>query len=446
MAYRRISLSRNAPGLPNPATAPALDLLEPDGPHNAMVALDTLGSSVRVLASCGLQGSGTFTIPDGEVTSENPGTRRYPDDSTPRVVLRTHLVPITAGHVLELRVLATPSGPTQELVGSNDLEASGAGGQITMAVSYTNGTDTRVVSCAVTLPISEAVYYGEPASPHENMTRHSAVAFPWAALASAADIEKWTRGGTVTASAVVSYVASPRVVSLQVVERPVQIVVEHASTEWPSNMYASAGAPYASLPCDGYPITSLSTTDPGGGIEGIRRALEQHGAQLGPCLAWWTSTAEKSGTLLASLTYDHGTATEDESPGIGASSTSFRHLPFTTLTHLSTLPGFQLGGYARQARDGDTWLDARTGVLPVWLVAYGKGGAVGVGSLQFRPGDDEWSAVNVALPAGYGWTIAPGWVEVGAAPESGIIGRFYGKVTGVGTWEARNAGVFMRQT
>jgi hypothetical protein len=438
-SFRRLALSSHAPSLPT-SSMPALTLLEPDGPHQAQAALDTLPRACRVLAATGLYGSPTFTVLDGD-DPVYVGARKYPDEETERVVLRMSSVPITPGHVLELRVLALPGGPMQHETGTNDFIEGGRGGSVVLTVTYANADPSSViVTTSVSPPPSEAIYGAEPASGHDALSWHTAIAFPWAALPSAVDLEQWTRGGDVTVSFAVSYVGSPRVVDLQVVERPAEIVVDIASSEWPTAMYTGAGEPYPVLPSD-YPITRISTADPGGGLDAVRRALEQHGAQLGPCLAWWTSAREKASTIMTWISYDGGTG-DDEAPPVTGTSTDFRNIPYSTAPPLPQLPGFLLGGYARQARDGAAWFDEGTGVLPVWLVAYGKGDTNG--SVQFRAGDDEWAAINVPLAVGYAWAVVPGWTEVGIGPEDAPIGRFFGIVTGVATWSVRDAGVFMR--
>ncbi len=442
--YRRLALSSNAPALPARSMT-ALAVIEPDGPHQAMAALDTLVSSCRVLAGTGMYGCSTFTTPDGEPAEYSGSPRIYWDEVTPRVVLRMGPVPLTPGHIPELRVLALPSGPTQLDTGTNDFVESGRGGTITMRVTYTNGdAETVTKEVAVSPPASQALYGAEPASCHDALSWHVAAAWPWANLPSAVDLEKWTRGADVKVTIVVSYEGSPRVVDLAVVERPAQIVVDVEASEWPTAMYTEAGQPYAELPSD-YPISRLSTLDAGGGLEAIHRALEQHGKQLGPCLAWWSAAREEYGTLLAWVSYD-GTG-DDEAPAVTGNSTSFRNIPFSLAPPLAGLPGFMLGGYARQARDGNAWLDGRTGVLPVWVVAWAKGTA-GATQIQFRAGDDEWSAINLEAPSGpsaWGLWIAPGWVEVGVGPEDAPIGRFYAKDSGSNTWYCRAAGCFMRK-
>jgi hypothetical protein len=418
---------------------PALAVIEPDGPHQAMAALDTLVSSCRVLAGTGLYGCSTFTLPDGEPATYDGSPRIYPDETTPRIGPRMYNVPLTPGHVVELRVLALPSGPTQIEGEPNYFTESGRGGTITMSVTYTNAdAETVTKEVSVSPPASQALYGAEPASCHDALSWHAAVALPWKNVPSAADIEKWSMA---TATIVISYEGSPRVVDLAVVERPSQIVVDVESSTWATAMYTQAGQPYAELPSD-YPIERLSTLDAGGGLEAIHRALEQHGKQLGPCLAWWSAAREEYDTLMDWISYDGGTG-DDEAPAVTGNSADWRNIPYSTAPPLSGLPGFMLGGYARQARDGNAWLDGRTGVLPVWLVAYADGATNS--AVQFRAGDDEWSAVNVAMGAGEGWVIAPGWIEVGVGPEDAPIGRFYARDLASGTWACRAAGAFFRK-
>lgn len=406
-----------------------------------MASLDTLVVSSRVLAEFGLRGSYTFSIPDGTNPDPTPNINRvYPDETTERVVMRMSDVPITPGHVIALEVSAVPSGPLQKFISTNLYEDAGIGGSVLLEVTYTNDdAETVTVHTAVTPPTSQEVYGAEPPSCHDSITEHVALALPWTALPSAVDRQKWTRGG-VTVDIVVRYVGSPRVVDGCVVEHPALIVVDQADAVWPTAMYVDAGEPYSELPND-FPISQVSSTDPGGGLVALRRALEQHGVQLGPMLAYWHSGYEKAGTLLGWLDYDEGTG-DDEAPPVTGNATSFRWLVISA-SPASPLPGFTLGGYARKARDSDEWFDGRTGVLPVWFCVYAKATA---GVFQFRAGNDEWAAVNVTRTGGaYGWGIAPGWIEVGTSPEDGPLGRFYAKDTGGATWSARAAAAFYRQ-
>lgn len=442
MAYRRRLLSKNAPLLPAPSMV-AGNALEPDGPHQAQADLDTLIVSSRVLAEFGLRGSYTFTIPDGD----NPDgvDRIYPDETSEWASgVRLSDFEITPGHVIALEVMAVPSGPVQKLVASNDYLEAGRGGAILMSVTYTNtDAETTTVGVSISPPVSAEVFGAEPPSCHDAISEHLRIAFPWAALPSAVELQRWTRG-RVTVDVEVSFVGSPRVVHGAVVEVPAQIVVDNDDAEWPTAMYADGGGPYPELPHD-FPVTQLSATDPGGGIVAIRRALEQHGAQLGPCLAYWHAGYEDAGTLPSWISTDEGTG-DDEPPPATTTSTSPRNLPFTSSAAASTLPGHTLGGYARSARDCDEWFDSRTGVLPVWFAVYGYGATTG--RFQFRAGNDEWAAVNIANTSvtDFSWMLVPGWIEVGISPEDAPLGRFYFWDTAGASCQARAAAAFYRQT
>lgn len=423
---------------------PALDLLEPDGPHQAIAALDTLPRSTRVLAEFGFSGSLAFIVDDATPPVAGPAaTRSYPNDSTPRVVFRMTNVPITPGHLVGLDVTALPGGPTQWEPTTGNYEESSRGGSINMVVTYRNSDPASfVASCSISPAASQELYGAIPVDAFEAMTEHEATAVPWPQDPTAADLEALTRGGDVVVDIDVSVTGSPRLVDVAIVERPQQIVVDMASDTWPAAMYTGAGAPYPALPSD-YPITQLSTTDPGGGLESLRRAVEQAGVQLGPCLMWWTSADEIEGTILDWVSYDGGTGT-DEAPSKAVTTDTFRNLPFTTAPPLNELPGHQLGNYARQTTASDNFLDGRTGVLPVYFAAYASTTADGV--VQARAGGDEWSAINLDITSGtFGWELTAGWIEVGTCPEDGPIGRFYARsLMAAQTTETRYAGVFFR--
>lgn len=433
MPYRRRALTTNTPALPAPSM-PALEPIDPDGPHQAQAALDTLVSSCRVLGSYGLQGATTFTVPD----DENPASasRFYPDEDTSRVFLRLQGIPLTPGHIVGLDVVSLPCGPTQYEKDTGQWMEAGRGGQIQIDVTYTNSdADTVDASASVTPSSSVAVFGAEPASPFDALHVQRATASPFGLVPSAVDRGKFARGGDVLVDVVGRIVGAPRPVHVAVVERPSSIVVDLTSSEWPSNMYSNGAGPYEHLPTP-YPATALSSTDPGGGTGAIRRALEQHGLQLGPCLAWWTSAQEKYDTL---LDWD----TDDEAPSYSSTSSSFVVIPYGSAV-TANFPSFPSGGYARQARDSDAFLDGRTGVLPVWAMVYAK---ATLGAFQWRVGTTEWSAIDLPVTGGsWGWVIRPGWVETGTCVEDGLDLRLLGKRTGsLETWEVRYGGVFMRQ-
>jgi hypothetical protein len=441
MAYRRSALRPDAPELPAPSM-PALAMLEPEAPHLAMRSLDTLVSSCRVLGTWGLQGSAAFAVPDGDSPEYDPGDRIYPDEDTPRTVLRLYAIPITPGHVVGLDVLALPSGPTQYQPTTDEWKESGRGGQIRALVTYYNSDAETVDASAVVTPSASVDIYGaEPASHHDNIETYSATANPFGFVPSMVDRQKFARGGDVLVDVVLTYTGSPRGVDVAIVERPAALVVDQADSEWPSAMYSAGGEPYESLPSE-FPVTSVSSSDPGGGLTAVRRALEQHGRQLGPCLAWMTSARESAGSMLSWLSYDDGTG-DDEAPAVTSISSTFEQLPFLAPPPTAQSPGFQLGNYARQARDCDEFLDGRTGVLPVWATIYADATA---GQFQWRVGVDEWSSINLEVTgAAWDWFIVPGWVEVGVSPDQSFIARLLGRDSLGSLWGWRYAGLFFRQ-
>jgi hypothetical protein len=441
MPYRRAGLGPEAPALPA-VSMPALGMLEADAPHQAQRSLDTLVSSCRVLGAWGLQGSAKFSVLDGDAPVYNPGDRKYPDADTPRVVLRLYSIPITPGHVVGLDVVALPSGPTQYQPSTNDWKESGRGGDVRATVTYRNGDAQSVSATAVVTPTaSDRIYGAEPANGHAALETYSATANPFGVVPSAVDREKFARGGDVVVDVVVTYTGSVRVVDFAIVERPSAIVVDTTSSEWPSNMYSAGGSAYEELPSE-YPVTQLTTTDPGGGLEACRRALEQHGLQLGPCLAWQSSGREATGNMLTWLDYDDGTG-DDEAPALSSSSSSYVVMPYLAPLSSAQFPGFPLGGYARQARDSDEFLDGCTGVLPVWAVVYARATA---GVFKWQAGMNEWSAITLPVTGlTWGWTIRPGWIETGISPEDAPLARLLGKDTGGATWYWRYGGLFHRQ-
>lgn len=441
MGYRRRLLSLDPPSLAVPSSA-ALRQIEPVGPHTAQLALDTMITGPRVVAELGLQGAQAFTIPAADNPTYNPGMRKYPIAEAERVALRISGLELTPGHLLALQVLALPSGPTQTSPSAGSYEEDGRGGTIELRVTYDNGTDQVTAVAQLSPPASGEVWGAEPASAHDGLVPLEDTAKPWELLPSAADLEKWT-ARKVTCSIKVTYQGSVRPIDVAIVEVPAQIVVDTASSSWPTNAYTDAGQPYAELPSD-YPITQLTGTDPGGGLEAIRRALEAHGQRLGPCLAWWTSALEQAGKLANWISYDGGTG-DDEAPAWVTSSTSPVQVGTDgPIAFEAEFPGWLLGGYARRSSASDEFLDGRTGVLPVWLVVYPSSTD---GRLSLRCGANAWQTIEVALVGGvFDFAIVPGWAEVGVGPEDGPVGRLFAwSPTGVNVL-VRYAALFYRQS
>jgi hypothetical protein len=408
------------PELPAPAAVP-LQATSSAIAHNAMHALDTLpGSGHRVVFEAGLRGSTGFLVPDG-APPDAPPPRIYPDATTGRVLGRGEGLPLTPGHFLGLDVVALPSGPTQDLGVPPNYVNSGTEGRYELEATYTNGDlDTVDATATVIIPGSVELYGGEPSPAHAALFTASVVASPDVLEPDNAHMEKFTRGNDVQASWTLTAYGSPRGVDVAVVERGSGITVDQASSRWPSAMYVDAGA-HDQLPGD-FPVEQVATADPSGGTIAVRRALREHGLQLGPILAWFNSATESSHTLTDWVSYDGGTG-DDEAPSFGWTGGGETQIP-TGLAPMPDFPGFLLGHYARQVEHGDDFFDGRTGVLPVWFAAYIKSTDA---SVTFRTDAVGWSSVTASTTAGaWEWVIVPGFIEVGTGPEDAPTGQLIG--------------------
>jgi hypothetical protein len=443
MSFRSLNLTDTAPSIPLPAAVP-LQATSPDVPHDVLRGLDTLhGASSRVLLELGLRGGDRFLVRTGVDPTDT--VRTYPDKTTPRVVARASAIPLTPGHFVGVDVAALPSGPTQYTPGPSSFLPDGAGGRVEVEVTYTNG-DAQTVTTTVTISLEPSVelYAAEPPNPWASMLYRSATAIPDGPLEPTASWwERWTRGGDVTVSFVVSYIGSPRVVDLVVVERPSVIFVESTSDRWPTAVYAQGGQPLATPPSD-YPIEQVTGTDPAGGTASIRRALYAHGRELGPVLVGYSCATEHVGDLDDWVSYDTGTG-DDEAPPATATGTTETLVGFELLSGTGVeMPAWIVGHYARQVDHGDDFLDGRTGVLPVWVAAYCR---VSGDTGTFRAVTGEgWSEIAFLVTSTtWGWTYTPGWLEVGTGPEDAPALRLW-RVNGDAAedTEIRYWGIFAR--
>lgn len=441
MAYRTLTdLLSKVPIATSPLAVP-LQATSPAVAHKSLRPLDSLPTSGRrVLLELGLRGGDKFLVLNG--VDPNSPSRIYPDKSSPRVAGRLHNVSLTPGHLVALEVVAVPSGPCQR-----DEVAlfvpDGAGGSIEVEVTYANG-DGQSVTCqaAVDLAASQLPRSAESPAGYYSLIVSQAVAIPTPLIPSAEHWQKWTRGGDVTASAVVRYVGSPRPVDVVLVEVPHSIVVDTSDSRWPAAMYSANGQPYAQPPSD-YPIEQLSATDPGGGTRSIRRALRSFGRELGPCLFGWSSAAEHVGDLDDWISYDTGSG-DDEAPPASVTGTTLAEVMFGGEKSSSNLFGWSTGNYARDVDHGDAFLDGRTGVLPVWVAAYCRVSG-GTGTYRLRTDDVGWSEIVWSTTAtSWTWVLTPGWLEVGTGPEDAPPARLWASNSGANDTQIRDLIVFKR--
>lgn len=439
--YRSLNLTPGAPALPPPAAVP-LQAISANVVNDTIAALDTLpASGERVLGQFGLMGGHKFLIPNGE----NPAsaTRIYPDKSTPRVVLRLHHVYVTPGCFVGMEVGAIPSGPCQRL----DLATfvpDGAGGTIQMEVVYTNGdAQTVTVTASIDFAPSQELYAAEPANAMHAITYKEVTAIPTVFQPSAANWQKWTRGGDVYADVTISYIGSPRVVDGIVTEHAFKIVVDQADSYWPAAMHTLGGEPYQSFP-SAYPIEQRTASDPGGGFKAIRRALFAQGRELGPFLFGWTSATEHTLTLDDWIAYDAGSG-DDECPWYTTSGTTPTQVPFGFTSESAERPGWTMASYARQVDHGDAFFDGRTGVLPVWVYARVKVSA-GTGNFKLKTGiGPAWSEIHMTTTSTTATDLLyAGWLEVGTGPEDATTARLWQYNSGANNTFIRSLGCFFR--
>lgn len=418
MAYRVLQLPKKptAPLLPAPGSVPlASTSVEP--PHDSLRALDSLlGSSGRVLFHTGLMGGDAFLVKDGN--NPESGTATYPTKSDWRVVARQHRILITPGSFPWLEVVALPSGPMQRyVIAEGTYYKDGAGGEIQMVVEYTNDDgQSTTVSASVSLEASGEIYQAEPPAPYASLLIREADGKPQV-FAQIADAwwYRWTRGLDVRVTITLRYRGSPRPIDVAIVERPFLVTTESTDSRWPTAMY-SFGNPLQQGPSP-YPIQQIGAADPALGTASIRRALYGHGRLLGPCLLWWSSATEHVDGLSSWVSYHSGTG-DDEAPPWTMTGTTPTLLGSDGLTAESDNNfGWIPGHYARTADHGDDFLDGRTGVLPVLVVAWWKVSS-GTGTITLKTDGDGWGDIVLTRTStSYGITVGFGWLEVGTGPE-----------------------------
>lgn len=436
--YRKLTLQRRAPATPPHAAVP-LAATEAGVLHQTLAGLDTLPpSGERVLLEFGLKGGDSFLIPNG--VAYGGVTQIYPDRTTPRVVARLSSVNMTPGHFVFVHLIALPSGPASIQAGG-PYNYDGAGGLVRVEVTYTNSdAQTIDVSFDIDIPASQLLYAAEPTAAHFNIIEREGVALPTPLVPAAIEWQKWTRDELVLADIVVSYIGAPRVIDGVVSEIPHSIVVDRADALWPTCMYTVSGQPYQQLPSD-YPIEQLSSTDPAGGFNSIRRALVGH-RKFGPFLFGWTSAIEHSGDINDWVSYNGATG-DDEAPAVFSTGTTPTVLPFGATTPSDQLTGWPTGHYATLMDHGDHFLDGRVAVLPVWVYARCRVSA-GTGTYQLitNPGWSEirWTTTSTT------WTdvLVDGWLETGIGPENDKPARLWTSNSGANNTYIRDLACWYR--
>lgn len=409
MTVRKLVLDGkgNIPTVPDPIAVP-LAQTSADVPHQQLLACDTIvGHGRRVLWMLDMQGATNFLVPDGEDTES--GTRIYPDQDTPRVVGRVQ-AELSPGSLVQLHVLAAPSGPTQLAETPSEFVPDHGGGTVRAVITYTSadGLETKEVVALVPIPKSLLAFGAEPTNVVMAATRGSSMPLPGPLIPNEEEWAKWLGAG-VRLEARIEYIGSPRVLECALLERPVSVYADVAD-DWPTALYVDSSGDPLGAPASEYAIVQASLLDKGYGTHAIEEAIVAHGDLLGPVLWTWSSATEHLHDLQEWISYDTGATGDDEAPAFTVEGDVPAKLP--------TSSGWSTAGHGPTIeQSGEEMLDLRTGVLPVWIAAWWKVSASPhEGVLEV--GSSDWDRVQLTTDStDYVWSIVPAFLEVGSNPE-----------------------------
>lgn len=391
-------------------------------PHHTQLAVDSqLGTAHRVLGHVGLSGGTHWLVPDGDDTTS--GSRVYPDKTTARTLARAYRVPLSPGCLVGLQVLAAPSGPCQRSDGEGGYIEDASVGIVRAVVTYREPSGSTLESSAVVaVPPSDEPLNGEPGEAFDQLLVLEALAEPQLADDDLAGWASWLGIGVV-ADIEVEVVGSTRALDIVVVEVPSAVVVPATVVDpWPAAMYSDDdGTPHAD-PLTDWPLVQLDTDDKRGGTSALAEAIASHGDRLGPVLWWWSSGegAEAIGTL-ADWIADAG------APPLVIDNAVWTHVATGHASTDDALPGVLAASLAAPlVSSGDEAFGRRTGVLPVWIAARLR--VAGTGSASVLVQTSKWDGYEVSTSSlAFGWQRVPGWLEVGASPETAPTLRAFAK-------------------
>lgn len=403
-----------------------------------------VAASRRILCRYGMSGEAYHKFGDYYALSSEAGDAGfaaegdgaiaipYPFASNERELIEVDGVPLTPGCVLDVRLVALPSGPCWEFQGTGDPTYQGAQGSIRIDVVWDDGTTTDTTTVTIDVPgdTSDTGYPDDLAGNiWKTMRDFSRTIMPGGFTNTKGEATQWSQSG-VTAKITVTAVGNPRVMDLCVYEKPLTISRENGSPAGPAHIYSSGATPLTALP-DDYPIDGESTGDIRFGAQYALDVARQHEVDLGPALFTWTSEREGYG----SREYWAGTDT----PAIfdGTSEWVLGESAAGTDTDDARF-GVGCGAYGRQHATSDPLrVMAENGVCPIIFGVYWS---VEGGTGTIRLASADYSELELSTTSTtYTWDSGITHLAVGAHPLDGFRARVSGENSGANETRVRYA-------
>lgn len=344
------------------------------------------------------------------------GTQTKPDSTTWRVVHRTKFE-LMPGSVLIARVLAVPSGATEEfVVATATWDNDGNQGAVKFSLSYDNvAADSDSQTVQIELPPSaedDGVELADAGAAWSQLQHHVVVNVRPSAVANdPAELAKWSEWPTVTCA--VEHRGGARVVHASLCEESYEHAIAHDETSTTVN-----GMKPDQIVTDPYPIEETSD---GGSFEdhrfGVHRLLHtanMQTARVGPIIASFSAYSEENTEV-----------TDTETDAIAITSTtpvrvSWRDANANTEWDADA-PGFDVVQSRRNPENLSTRLSgAATSPVRIRVYCRFSGAGSATGYFRFQTSPRSWVTLSLSqstIGTTWGWRTITGFVETNVAGD-----------------------------
>lgn len=333
-------------------------------------------------------------------------------------------------------VAALPSGKTCQPDGLGGFEDGGATGSVKIEVLFDNGTSTETITKEIGIDGSKLPNGSQPTSEGSGwaaLSRHRTDPIYPADFKNVLNLADWCDG--VTATITVSYIGSPRVVSLVVHEEPFGLAYDAATDNWIAPMHSGAGGESLGDLQGGFPFTKFGASDNAGGVLAVTQAAKRLCQETGPVVWYWSAWQEGNQNVTDTETAPRTSNTS--APGVQLTEAS------TTANYGTTRPLISTAACVNASRVQDSEatvvLRGKEYVIPVRCWVYAKMSVGGVSANVRFITNTVGNIVNLPIAAGtsYAWHSARGYLRTGLGPQNhtGILCNV--SVDGVATVSVR---------
>ncbi len=409
--------------LKEPQTAVALDplrglqLMSRNRASQVHAAADrVLAHGRRILCRTGLNGASKWHIPDTQQMSLS-----HPSSTDNRVVARTPPISLTPGHFLRMMFVALPSGMTTQPDGLGSYEEGGASGSVKIEVLFDNGTDTETITKEIAVEGSKLANGAQPSAEGSSwaaLSRHRTQPIYPADFKNVQNLAAWCDGVTVTIT--VSYIGSPRVVSLVVHEEPFGFAYDANTDNWIAPMHSNDGGGSLGDLQGPFPFTKFGASDNAGGVLAITQAAKRLCQEIGPVVWYWSSWQEGNQNVTDTEAAPRATSTvgPEARSQLTENSTNFAYATARPLSSTAAC----VNATRVQDSEAQVVMRGKENVIPVRFWAYAAmSTAVGSPTATIRfacASNNSQSHLTIAAGTSYAWHSVIGYIRVGVGPEN----------------------------